>query len=58
MQAADDWPQTLTLGSRLRAEIARRVKELESRNHAALTPREKRELAGLRELLRLRTRED
>jgi hypothetical protein len=43
----------LVPGARLEADIRRRVRELEARHCGALTAKDKRELARLRDLLRL-----
>jgi hypothetical protein len=47
----DDPRQPVQIGPRLRAELERRVRELQGR--AKPTPREMRELAQLRDFLRI-----
>jgi hypothetical protein len=49
--ASRDDPKPVTIGPRLRAELERRVRELEG--HYRPTPRELRELAQLKEFLRI-----
>ena len=44
----------VAIAVRLRAEIARRIRELEARHRNALTPHERRELQNLKELLKCR----
>jgi hypothetical protein len=47
-------PQTrIQIGPRVRAELGRRIRELEARCHHAMTPRDMRELAQLKEFLKV-----
>jgi hypothetical protein len=58
LPAQDNGPAAagVAISARLRDEIQRRVRELEARCPAAMTPSDRRELAGLRELLTLPTK--
>jgi hypothetical protein len=60
LPAQDNWPPAsgAMISARLRAEIQRRARELEARCPKAMTPRDRRELASLKELLGLPEKEN
>lgn len=48
---------SVTIGPRVHAELQRRVRELEARFPKSMTPKDRRELVALRELLKLPQKE-